>query len=254
MSELVLAPPTKIERSEPDAMGLLRELSSKTDDPQVAVAIAKAVVEVTQSMERFKWEREERQSKIDFDDALNACQAKIGRIAPNAKRENNIMWADYAQLDRAVRPIFTDAGFSISFSEESADNGRLRLKAILSRGGQQREYFSSISLAAANSKMNQADAEASADSRVKRYLLLKIFDIAIGIDADEKKPFQQITERQEADLQEWIDSLRNAPDLPQLKGVFADAYKYAKPLGQGQKVTEVYEEQKRKHLQNGGAR
>ncbi len=193
------------------------------------------------------------QAKVNFDDALNNCQAQIGRIAPNQKRENGIMWADYAQLDRTLRPIYIAAGFSIGFSEvESSDKTRLRMCATLSAKGISREYFADISRAPANGKMNQLDADASAASRVKRYLMLDIFNIAIGIDKDEKLavPEDSITEAQEAQLQDWTDALRQAPDLNTLKNVFADAYKYAKSVGDKPKsaMSRTYEECKRRFL------
>ena len=195
-----------------------------------------------------KLQREERDyaARVNFDEALNACQAQIGRIAPNQKRENNIMWADYAQLDRAVRPIYIAAGFSIGFSEaESKDPTRLRMCATLSTRGISREFFADISRNPANGKMNQLDADASAASRVKRYLLLDIFNIAVGIDKDEKAAFENAaTEKQEADLQDYADSLRQCEDLPRLKSVFADAYKFAGNVSAHAKsqMTSVYNE------------
>ena len=97
-----------------DPIGLIQQALSSGTSPEVI----RELVALQQSMERFNWEREERQAKIDFDDALNACQAKIGRIAGNVKRnDTNSWWADYAELDRTVRPIYTEQGFSIGFSE-----------------------------------------------------------------------------------------------------------------------------------------
>ena len=82
------------------------------------MAVAKAAVDLQIQMEEFQWKREERQAKIDFDQALNECQSKIGRIAPNQQRnDTHSWWADYAELDRTIRPIYTAAGFSIAFSE-----------------------------------------------------------------------------------------------------------------------------------------
>lgn len=204
---------------------------------------------ITALMERER----DYQARVDFDTALNNCQAQIGRIAPNQKRENGIMWADYAQLDRTLRPIYIPAGFSIGFSEvESSDKGRLRMCATLSMRGVSREYFADISRAPANGKMNQLDADASAASRVKRYLMLDIFNIAIGIDKDEKLavPEASISEDQEAKLQEWADALNECPDLNTLKNVFADAYKYAKSVGDKPKaaMSRTYEECKRRFL------
>jgi hypothetical protein len=64
-------------------------------------------------------------------------------------------------------------------------------------------------------------------------------------------PTTDLTEKQQADLQDYIDALRQAPDLPQLKSVFADAYKFAKTIGDQQKaqMARVYEEQKKRVAQ-----
>jgi hypothetical protein len=162
-------------------MDLLQQALSSGTSPEVI----RELVALQQSVERFNWEREERQSKIDFDNALNECQRQIGRIAPNRERENQIMWLDYAGADKVVRPIYLEAGFSIGYSEvESPTEGR-RMCATLSRGGVSKEYFSKL-IPSGNSKMSTADQDASGSSRAMRYLLFKIFNIAVGIDKDEK--------------------------------------------------------------------
>ena len=188
----------------------------------VAPEVLKELVALQQSMIRFDWEAQERQAKIDFDSALNQCQAEIGRIAPNQTRENNIGWADYAQVDRNVRPVYIKAGFSIGFSEvDSPDPNRIKMKATLSRGGVAREYFDSITRTPSNPKMNLVDAEASASSRVKRYLLLKIFNIAIGIDALEKEGIP------EDQVEPYLKAIRTAPDSTALHKVYLAAKKAA---------------------------
>ena len=60
----------------PDPIGLIQQALSSGTSPEVI----RELVALQQSMERFNWEREERQSKIDFDNALNNCQAQIGQI------------------------------------------------------------------------------------------------------------------------------------------------------------------------------
>ena len=176
--------PTALARQETAAiapMSLLQQALSTGTSPEVV----RELVALQQSMERFNWEREERQSKIDFDNALNVCQKKIGTIAPNRERENNIKWLDYVGVDKVVRPIYLEAGFSIGFSEMESPNEGRRMCATLSRCGVSREYFSKL-IPSGNSKMSAADADASGSSRAMRYLLLKIFNIAVGIDKDEK--------------------------------------------------------------------
>jgi hypothetical protein len=216
-------------------MELIQQALSKGTPPEVI----RELVALQQSMERFNWEREERQAKIDFDTALNECQSKIGRIAPNQNRENGIKWADYSQLDRAVRPVYIEAGFSIGFSEvESADKNRLRMCAMVSRGGISREYFADISRVPPNSKMNQTDADASAASRVKRYLLLDIFNIAIGIDAQEKQPFEGMPASK---LDEWLDVLKQCATKDELQQRFNDAFKAARAFPDRNAMTKLTE-------------
>lgn len=238
-------------------------IDSANGDPAVLAQMASVLgqlVTLRQSEERFTWEREERQANIDFDDAKNRCQKAIGRIAPNQNRsDTKSWWADYAQLDRAIRPIYTAEGFSISFSEVQAlTPGKVRIEGTLSRSGISKPYYSEITPTTTGPKGNAmataTDADAIAMARAKRYILIDIFNIAVGIDKEEKQGTPQPTEQQEAQLGDWADALRNAPDLPRLKNAFADAYKFAKPLGYGQKMTDVYEAKKRELLQNGGAR
>ncbi len=235
-----------------DVMTLIRDTMLMEGTPQEKALVIRELVALQQSVERFAWEREERQAKIDFDNALNACQAQIGRIAPNQKRENNIWWADYAQIDRAVRPIYVEAGFAIAFSEEPAEkSGRLRMRATLSRGGISKDYFADISIAPANAKMSEIDANAAAASRVKRYLMLDIFNIAIGIDKVEKQgiPAEELEAMSEETVQEWLDAMNQAPDLADLKSVFATCWAKAKALRDNQAKAafqKAYEDRKRR--------
>jgi hypothetical protein len=212
-------------------MQLMQQALSSGTSPEVI----RELVALQQSVERFNWEREERQSKIDFDNALNNCQSQIERVAPNHDRENGIKYLDYAGADRVVRPIYIPAGFSISFSEvECGEKGMLRMCATLSRGGISREYFTNTSTAPANSKMTLPDAYASASSRSMRYLLLKIFNIAVGIDKDEKKPFENGKQPGELDEREHLthlDNIRNAGNGEELRKLYMKAQTAADATG-----------------------
>ncbi len=216
---------TEIQRAAPTGMELLAELSRKTDDPQVAVAVAKAVVDLQIQMEQFQWQREDRQAKMDFDQALNECQSKIGRIAPNQQRnDTRSWWADYAELDRTIRPIYTAAGFSIAFSEvQPLAVGKVRIRADLSRGGVSKEYFSEITPSTLGPKGNAmataTDADAIAQSRAKRYLMLSIFNIAVGIDKIEKEGVPDDV------INPWLEKLAAANDTAELNKISLEAIK-----------------------------
>lgn len=222
---------------------------------QDMAVIIKELVALRQSEERFAWEREERQAKIDFDGALNRCQKAIGRIAPNVKRnDTNSWWADYAQLDRELRTIYTDEGFSVGYSEEAPIHaGKVRICGLLSRGGVSREFYAEITPTTVGPKggamATATDADAIAMARAKRYILIDIFNVAVGIDKQEKQGVP-LTQDQEAKLADWEEALRQSPDASALKGVFADAYKYAKSVGNQEKakMSRVYEDCKRRFL------
>ena len=222
-SALATVPAQALEQAQPTSpMQLIQQALTQGVSPEVV----RELVALQQSMERFNWEREERQAKIDFDTALNECQAKIDRIKPNRDRENGIKWADYIQVDKTVRPLYIDAGFSICFSEvDSTDKGKLKMCATVSRGGISREYFAETPSAPANSKMSGADGYASAASRVKRYLLLDIFNIAVGIDKDEKDGIPGLPIETYAPLMEAIE---NAQTVGAVTAAYIHALKLAK--------------------------
>lgn len=249
-SEIIHAE-TQLQKTEPTTMDIIQQVIGSGGNAKEMAEVVRELVALRQSEERFKWEREERQAKIDFDDALNACQSQIGRIAPDGKRENGITWATYAQLDRVIRPIYTTAGFALAFSEVEHPN-RLRMRGTLSRGGISKDFYAEISTVPVNSKMNDLDANASAASRVKRYLLLDIFNIAVGIDADEKKPYIELEYLPETTVSEYVDALNNAPDLDSLKSLFAECWAKAKNLNDStakQSFQKAYEAQKKRFAQ-----
>ena len=212
-----------VEQREITPLQLIQDALSKNVAPEVL----KELVSLQQSMVRFQWEAQERQAKIDFDDALTACQQQIGRIAPNVQRNDTASWwADYAQLDRTIRPIYTAERFNISFTEvPPIAVGKVRIQATLARGGVSRDYHREITPSTTGPKggvmATATDADAIAASRAKRYLLLSIFNIAVGIDEVEKQGVPE-------DVREpYLKAIRTAPDSAALDKVYLAAKKAA---------------------------
>jgi hypothetical protein len=229
-------------KAEPTAMQLLGELA-KTNDPQVAVAVAQEIVKLQQAemerqqaAERFQWEREERQGKIDFDQALSAVQKQIGRIAPdkpNAGVKGNAWYLTYAKLDSIVRPLYTEAGFSISFGEEDCPtHGKIRVVAHVSRNGITRKFIKDVTPPLLGPKgepvMTHTHGDMSANSYARRYLVYDIFNIAVGIDKDDSDGNPPEERMHEADLQTWKDALSQAPDDKSYTSLFFEAHESAK--------------------------
>ena len=225
----------------------------------VAPEVLKELVALQQSMIRFDWEAQERQARIDFDAAKSRCQAKVGLLKPNQGRKsrksveaNDIFWLDYIGLDAAIRPIYIAEGFAISFSEITDwKEGYVGMTATLSRGGISQQFSKRLTTAPAFDGMPKADAEASAASRVKRYLILQIFNIAVGIDADEKKPYEAAPSLPETTVQEYVDAMNQAPDMSSLRDMFAECWEKAKELKDGpakKAFQAAYEASKRRLL------
>ena len=235
-----------IEKRAPTTIEIIQQVLASGGKAAEMAVIVKELVALKQSEERFQWEREERQAKIDFDEALNRCQTAIGRIAPNSKRENDIAWLDYAGLDKVIRPIYSAEGFAISFSEEQASApNRLNMKATVSRSGIRNEYFKEFPTSPPNGKMSLADAEASAASRVKRYLMLQIFNIAVGIDKDEKAPYGDgMTNDEGAD---WIAAIEAAVDPVETMEVWTKATAAARKI-EDYKAMTIFTEARDKRL------
>lgn len=199
--------------------------------------MAKQIADLQIQMERFRWEREERQARIDFDDALNRCQVEVGTVVPNRNRENGITWADYMQIDAAIRPIYTRAGFSLSFSESTSEiAGKIKIIATLSRSGIMRQYEQNIT-PAGNSKMSATDSDAAANSRAQRYLVLKIFNIAVGIAQDEDKGAGMEPER----LQELLEGIKDARTVAEVKRLYQAGKNEASQLRDGDATTKLNE-------------
>jgi hypothetical protein len=216
--------------TEPTPLSLIQSALHKGVSPEVL----KELVALQQSMVRFEWEAQERQAKIDFDNALSRCQSKVSLLKPNQGRkssrsatQDNIFWLDYVGLDAEVRPIYLAEGFSISFSEaKDGKDNYVGMMATLSRGGISREYFRRLTLAPSFEGMPKADAEASAASRVKRYLILQIFNVAVGIDKDEKKAIPE-----NGKLAGWLKSMRDAKDPGELDRAYKQSFLGAEKEG-----------------------
>lgn len=229
---------TAITKAEPSPVELIQQVLASGGNATEMATVIKELVALQQSQERFAWEREERRARLAFDEALNECQTQVSRITPNQERENGIKWADYIQIDKAVRPLYTKAGMSIAFSEEPGEGDRIRMKATVSKGGISKEYFAEISRLPTNSKMNQVDAGAAAASRVKRYLMLDIFNLAAGIDKDEKTG---LSPEQARELKPLLDQMKNSATLEDGLEAYKKAYKMARGMKNQAVTLEVIE-------------
>lgn len=133
-----------------------------------------------------------KQAETDFNSALNAAQAEMGRIEADAKNsQTHSAYASYAALDKALRPIYTNHGFALSFgTAEGAAQDYVRVVCDVShRGGFTKRYTMDIPADGKGAKggdvMTKVHAAGAAMSYGQRYLLKSIFNVAVGADDDD---------------------------------------------------------------------
>jgi len=217
-----------------------------------------ANIDVIERLAKLQREEREAAAKVAFEESMTRCQRRMRRISADATNpQTRSKYASYAQLDREIRPIFTDEGFALSFGTGEATLPDMILVTchVSHSQGYGREYQIPMPADGKGAKggdvMTKTHATGAAVTYGMRYLLKMIFNVAIGEDDnDGNGPAVAITEKQEAELLDYADALRQCDTLPQLKAIFADAYKFAGAVSPQAKtnMARVYEECKRRFL------
>jgi len=160
---------------------LIAVISRAASDPSIDVNKLEKLLEMHDRIEARSAERA-------FNDAMTAAQTEMRSVAPDAtNKQTSSKYASYPALDRALRPIYTKHGFSLSFDtgESAADMVRV-LCYVAHTGGHSRTYRADMPADGKGAKggdvMTKTHAAGSAMSYGQRYLLKLIFNIAVGDD------------------------------------------------------------------------
>jgi hypothetical protein len=127
-----------------------------------------------------------------FNTAMAAAQAEMGRVNTDARNDQtHSLYATYAAIDRALRPIYTKHGFGLSFDEaDSPKPDHVRVVCLVTHvGGYSRLYHRDMPADGKGAKggdvMTKTHAVGSAQSYGMRYLVKGIFNVAIGADPED---------------------------------------------------------------------
>lgn len=177
---------------------------------------------------------EAKQAEAAFAAALARVQSKMGRVATDKdNKQTSSRYASYAALDRALRPIYTAEGFSLSFGTEQAPEGMVGVVCYVSHGaGHTREYRAHVPSDGkgikGNSMMTGTHAFGSGTSYGMRYLLKMIFNVAVGEDDDDGNAAGG---KVNADaLGEWRDAFADASTKDELEAYRPQVRKLENPL------------------------
>ncbi len=128
-------------------------------------------------------------ARAEFDRAMSLAQQEMMAIRTNAKSDKG-KYANYAALDKAIRPVYTKHGFSISFdTDPGAPELTVRLVATVAHSGGHRERRqldvpADGKGAKGGDVMTKTHATASAITYGKRYLSSMIWNLAVDHDDD----------------------------------------------------------------------
>jgi hypothetical protein len=118
------------------AGGLLAVIERAARDPNVDIDKMERLIAVHERVHT-------RNAEAEFNTAMADAQAEMRPVAADASNpQTKSRYASYAQLDRAIRPIYTNHGFSLSFDEGECDKpDHVRVLCYVAhKGGFSRTY------------------------------------------------------------------------------------------------------------------
>src|SRR5688572_32096936 len=93
---------------------ILEVISRAAADPNIDVAKTEKLLEMYERIAA-------KNAEADFNACMKTCQEEMRRVSADAENpQTHSKYASYSQLDRALRPIYTKHGFSLSFSDGEA--------------------------------------------------------------------------------------------------------------------------------------
>ena len=196
--------PAKVIINDEAPSSLLDIILRAGSDPNFDVEKFRSLVQIQREEQDRHDARAEREAELGAEAAFNAAMADVQQkmVAVRARIENrqtNSVYADYAAMDRMLRPIYSPAGFALSYGEEDspkADHVRVfclvthtdRDGTEKARRSHTRKYHVDMPAdgkgARGGDVMTKTHATQSAFTYGQRGLLRLIFNIAVSKDDD----------------------------------------------------------------------
>lgn len=164
---------------------VMHAITAAANDPNVDVDKMERLLTMHERMHA-------RANEQKFNAAMTKAQAAMGPISADAVNpQTRSTYASYAQLNRALRPIYTKNGFALSFdTDDSPKENHIRVLCYVSHAaGHVRTYKCDMPADGKGAKggdvMTKTHAHGSAMTYSQRYLLKLIFNVAIGENEDD---------------------------------------------------------------------
>jgi hypothetical protein len=192
--------PTQVPTPAPAPASLLDIIFHAGSDPNFDVEKFRALVSIQREEQDRQDARADRAAELAAEAAFNAALTAVQRkmTAVRATIENTqtrSLYADYAALDRMLRPIYSEADFALTYGEEDCpkpDHVRVFCLVTHSPAGAKRSFTRKYHVdMAADGKgarggdvMTRTHATKSAFTYSQGALIRMIFNIAVSKDDD----------------------------------------------------------------------
>ena len=193
-----------------DSVTMLTMISRAASDPTVDIEKLERLMAMKERMDA-------KEAETAFNDSMSDAQAKMRPISADlTNTQTRSKYASYAKLDGKLRPIYTDAGFSLSFDTgDSPKEDHVRVLCYVShKAGHTRTYKADMPVdgkgAKGNDVMTKTHAFGSGASYGMRYLLKMIFNVAVGEDDNDGNTDDNVPVKDSG----WIDAVLGVSEYP----------------------------------------
>jgi hypothetical protein len=204
---------TKVAKIEPAAPPAETGISSILDK---LMANPDLPIERAEQAFNFYMKVQDEQARKEFATAMVAAQAAMKPVRKDADNgQTKSKYASFDALDRAIRDIYTNHGFAISYNTETTAADSLNVVAnVMHSSGYERRYEILMPSDGKGAKggdvMTKTHATGSAFQYGRRYLLAGIFNLATTAkDDDGNKAGDPVGPINEAQYIEIADLIRD---------------------------------------------
>lgn len=160
-----------------------------------------------------------RVAEETFNGAMSDAQKSMRQISTDAENpQTRSRYASYSKLDKALRPIYTEHGFALSFN--TGDGGPTDYVRVLCyvthASGFARTYHVDMPAdgkgAKGNDVMTRTHATGAALSYGMRYLLKMIFNVAVGEDDTDGNGAPSVLPAPPKGYEDWWQDIQAVAD------------------------------------------
>lgn len=194
------AEPTQLPATQPQPNGMVAMMERLALNPDLPVEKLEKLLDMQIKVRAIEAEQ-------SYSAAMAIVQSKLPTVARDRLNEHtNSRYARIEAIAKAIKPIYTAEGFSLSFTEAaSPKKDHVRVVGVLRhRDGHKTEHFADVAIdltgIGGTTNKTLTHAEGSSFTYGRRYVTCLAFDVSTGDDNDGNGSTAKVTPEQAARL------------------------------------------------------